>query len=100
MIRAFSPPALPACSATAGGAGSTQQNTCEHRALAPFCKLSRTRYFLNPLASPRPESEPAVGGNRFLANEDRKGNENEDHETDFGGFLRSGLWRFFAAYVG
>jgi hypothetical protein len=48
MIRACSPPAIPAGSATAGGAGSTPQHTCERRALAPFCTLSRTRYVINP----------------------------------------------------
>jgi hypothetical protein len=58
---------LPACSATAGGAGSPRESTGERRALAPFCDLSRHRYFLNPLASPLPESAQAGGGTCSVA---------------------------------
>ena len=37
---------------------------------------------IHPLASPRPASEPAGGGNGSLANEDQKGHEHEDQATD------------------
>jgi len=61
MIHTCSPPAFPACSATAGGAGSTRGSPCARHTLAPCCPHSRNRYCIHPRASLLAASEPAGG---------------------------------------
>ena len=88
MIRTGSPPAFPACSATAGGAASTRERPGARRALAASCERARHRYCLHPLASPRPQSALAGGGHCSVANEEQTGHEDAEQATEVCGVCR------------